>query len=235
MVKKHTQAKKCKGINRANGYDGCGNMVIFRKYGLCRSCYVTWLTTTEEGKEVINRAKLTGKRKVREEEKKKLKKMKNEVTDFKKKLQNKVNQIVRLIDKDQPCLATGTRKGQVHAGHVFSRGAFPSMRYNLHNIHRQSARSNHFQADDIKLREGLRSEYGSEYFEHLEKCKETPALKFTQAEWQQFYVKARKLHNELKSTLEGIKPNEKDRIELRNYINIKLGIYHHKYAFFKLF
>ena len=34
---------------------------------------------------------------------------------------------------------------QMHAGHVYSRGSNPMLRFNLHNIHRQSAQSNHFQ------------------------------------------------------------------------------------------
>ena len=30
--------KKCKGINKAYGFEGCGNLSLFRTYGLCPKC-----------------------------------------------------------------------------------------------------------------------------------------------------------------------------------------------------
>lgn len=47
--------KKCKGINKAISFQGCGKLVnvAFRKYGLCSSCYAEFLTDTEVGKVIL--------------------------------------------------------------------------------------------------------------------------------------------------------------------------------------
>ncbi len=84
------------------------------------------------------------------------------------KLQTEINAIVRIIDKGLPCLARNIHANQIHAGHIYSRGGTPCLRYNLHNIHRQCAQSNHFQSDDLKLRQGLINEYGRDYMDYLE-------------------------------------------------------------------
>ncbi len=46
------EEKKCKGINKAHGYESCGKMVKAntRKFGLCPSCFFDWMQTTEGGK-----------------------------------------------------------------------------------------------------------------------------------------------------------------------------------------
>jgi Fe-S cluster biogenesis protein NfuA len=45
--------KKCKGQNKAINFDGCGGLVLVRTYGLCSTCYDSWLKTTPEGKEQL--------------------------------------------------------------------------------------------------------------------------------------------------------------------------------------
>src|SRR6056297_3833970 len=70
------------------------------------------------------------------------------------KLQKKVQSIARKIDFNLPCLATNKR-GQMHGGHIFTKGGHPQMRYNLHNIHRQVSQSNRHQSDDGLMQEGL--------------------------------------------------------------------------------
>ena len=47
------KAKKCKGIGKAYGFDGCGELSYHRKYGLCPSCLSDWMDSTEEGKEFL--------------------------------------------------------------------------------------------------------------------------------------------------------------------------------------
>jgi len=85
------------------------------------------------------------------------------LSDWKADLQTEVNSIVRLIDKGQLCLARQINAGQLHGGHVFSSGANKNFTYNCHNIHRQSAQSNHWQNDDALMKEGLEREYGRSY------------------------------------------------------------------------
>ena len=42
--------KECKGINKAFGYDGCGKLSDYRKFGLCPYCLYDWMTNSENGK-----------------------------------------------------------------------------------------------------------------------------------------------------------------------------------------
>lgn len=127
-----------------------------------------------------------------------------------------------------PCLATQKHARQIHGGHVLSRGSQPSIKYNLHNIHRQSAQSNHWQADDIKMREGLEREYGKEYLDFVLSLKQTRALKFTKPQYLAFYRIACDIVNDLRK--QGKTFNTKERIEMRNKLNIKLGIYHLRHS-----
>ena len=226
------KAKECKSCNTKTKGLGCGRLAFKRQYGLCQRCFLDWLLNTPEGKKHLDKSVLKGKKKARKDAEKKehalIKKLKLETVDYKTKLQRKINEIARLIDIGLPCLATGTHAKQMHGGHVFSRGSQPSMRYNLHNIHRQSARSNYWQQDDIKMREGVAREYSNRYFDFLVSLKATQPLKYSNAEYQAFYKLACEIANEMRRSGETF--NTKQRIKKRNWVNIKLGIYHLKHS-----
>lgn len=149
--------------------------------------------------------------------------------DLKKRLQNEVNAIARAIDFGLPCLARGYVPNKMHGGHIFSRGAFPSMRYNLHNIHRQSAQSNHYQNEDGLLREMLKKEYGERYFAFLESCKQSELPKLAPTEWKDRLKIAQGIKNRLRKEIQ--KPlTVSDRIELRNQVNQELEIYTNQFS-----
>ena len=172
------------------------------------------------------------------EKEKEDKKIKNEVkkqqkdalTNWKNQLQDSVNLIARLIDKDLPCLAKGKYANQFHGGHIFSRGSNPTMRYNLHNIHRQSAQSNHFQNEDGLLREGLIKEYGQHYMDFISELRRTETLRFTNEDFHKINLKARKIILKLKKLDKTY--SLKQRIELRNQINTELEVYNEEYCIF---
>lgn len=166
-------------------------------------------------------------RKKRADEKRK---MRDNITNWKNELQDEVNLIVRLIDKDLPCLAKGIYANQFHAGHIFSRGSNQTIRYNLHNIHRQSAQSNHFQNEDGLLREGLVKEYGQNYMDFISELRRTPKLCFSNESFHELTKIARLISAKLKKADNVY--NLKQRIELRNQINIELGIYQEEYCIF---
>lgn len=163
----------------------------------------------------------------RAEEKKKLR---DNITNWKNELQVEINKIVRLIDYQLPCLAKNIYANQIHAGHIFSRGSNPTIRYNLHNIHRQSAQSNHFQNDDGLLREGLVKEYGQDYMNFISELRRTEKLPYKAFEYQEFTLKAKKIVLKLKK--ENKKYSLNKRIELRNQINLELGIYQEEFCIF---
>lgn len=223
--------KPCKSIGRSKGFEGCGELTLFRKYGLCNICYKKWLLSTEEGKEVLNNAIITGKKKAEQEQKKLNRKEREKLIDYRRKLQTKVQEIVRLIDIGLPCLARGYHASQYHAGHLFSRGSNSSMALNIHNIHRQGAQSNHFQNDDGLLREGLVKEYGQEYFDFISELRRTPQLHYSNEQYKDFFKKASEIALKLKR--EGNTFNLKERIDIRNKVNSDLGIYTEEFCIFE--
>ncbi|MFL1896832.1 recombination protein NinG [Aquimarina sp. 2-A2] len=226
----NNKKKKCKGIGKAYGFEGCLTETYYRTHGLCPKCLSDWFET-EVGKIYFAKLNLKAKKDVEKKEKKKRIEEKKKITDFSTKLQTAINKIVRLLDIGLPCLARNYHANQMHAGHVFSRGSNKTMRFNLHNIHRQSAQSNHYQNEDGLLREGLKNEYGEKYFDFISSLRRTEALKFTNVEYEEFYRKACKIANRLKK--EGNNYNLKERIYQRNLINKELGIYEDEYCEFK--
>lgn len=184
--------------------------------------YKIWLTTTEDGQKEMLKKIAQAKKSIDLAEKEKFNNIKDKVTKWDKKLQSNVQLIARLIDKGLPCLATN-KHGQMHGGHIYSRGACSNMRYNLHNIHRQSARSNHWQSDDIKLREGLIKEYGYMYMSFVSGLNKTPQPKLSYIEYKEIYKKSLNIVNELKKADKEY--SKVERIELRNKYNLYLSIY----------
>lgn len=237
--------KKCKGIGKAKGF-GCGIELPYSernglksyksKYGLgldC-GCYTNWLISDNpKAKETFNSFLISNKNKVEKERKAKEKKRKMDIVDWKPKLQVKINFIVRLIDIGLPCLARNYHPGQIHAGHIYARGGNQYIRYNLHNIHRQSAQSNGKQNDDGLLREGLVNEYGQEYMDFISDLRQTPKPEYMNYEYREFTKHASSIANELKRQGK-IFPTTQERIYMRNEINNQLGFYDQKYCEFKL-
>lgn len=170
-------------------------------------------------------------RRAKEARKKRAEFNRNDPKWIKSKLQSTVNEIARIIDHGLPCLATKTN-GQMHGGHVFSRGAHTQIRYNLHNIHRQSAYSNNKQSHDGLMQEKLAEEYGESYLEFLKDMRGEGVQKHTINELQEAYDNARDFRNTLKKSITENGFPKKTRIELRNQANIKIGLYSEKISIF---
>ena len=221
--------KICKGTGKAKGH-GCGELKYRHKYGMCSSCFAKWLYSTPEGSEVLNKGIISGKKKAEKQKKDELRDLKKTLEPIKSKLQRKIQLIVRLIDKGQLCLARNIR-GQMHGGHIYSRGSNSQMSFNLHNIHRQSASSNKWQNDDVLLREGVVYEYGQDYMDFISSLKQTPSSRHSDAIYREFYLTASKIALKLKS--DDLIYSKEDRIRLRNEINLELGIYEDEFCVFK--
>ena len=228
--------KACKGHGKAKGFTGCGEEVLKRTYGLCDRCLREWSYSTGEGQEylrskVIPRAKKLAQHK----EKTRMKERKDRVTNWKNKLQEELQKIARLIDVGLPCLATQKPMKQAHGGHVFPKGSHPEMRFNLHNLHRQSAYSNTYRNDDGLMQEGLIRGYGKEYLEFVKSLKETPVPKYSNKEYQDFTKKAREIVRSLQEYIKvrtALVLTVNQRVTLRNIYNKELGIYSQKYCEF---
>ncbi|MCE3277996.1 MAG: Phi10:1 [Bacteroidetes bacterium] len=57
-------------------------------------------------------------------------------------LQLRINRISKLLDRGHPCMGTGKDDYTTTAGHFFSIGAYPELRYHLMNIFNQDADDN---------------------------------------------------------------------------------------------
>lgn len=229
--------KKCKGIGKAKKVEGCGKKTEFRTYGLCRYCLIEW-SKTKEGYELYVKPRIIpkAKNKVMETKKKEKEKTRQEKIDLMscdkyraKYVQPIINEIARLIDYGQPCIATGKTEGKMNGGHYHSVGSNRTLALNLHNIHIQSFYSNHHKSgDDKNYREGLRKVYGDEYLEYVEGLKQIPEIKLTKEDLIRIKYKAQLIKNELKSNSE--KTIAYNRIVARNTVNMLLGIYDHPEA-----
>jgi len=232
--------KKCKGEAKAKGF-GCGaeTPVQERKFGLgfkC-GCWKKWLQETDAGNDHVIKSTIQGKRKL-EKEKKEIVKEANKKTQAEKdaiknwgaELQKVINSIARILDVGLLCLARGYA-GQMQGGHIFSRGSNSSMKFHLHNIHRQCAQSNGTQNDDGLLRENLAREYGPDYLEYVANLRRMKTLDLKNWELQELQKKALKIATRLKK--ENLYYSLDERIEKRNEINLELGIYPAEFCEFK--
>ena len=179
---------------------------------------------------IVDKNKLEKDKEAKRIKREEKQKQRDAITNWKNELQDEVNLIARLIDKDLPCLAKGKYANQMHGGHIFSRGSNQTIRYNLHNIHRQSAQSNHFQNEDGLLREGLVKEYGQDYMNFISELRRTPSLQYSNESFHEITKKARQIVSKLKKVDKIYNLNQ--RIELRNQINIELGIYDEEFCIF---
>ncbi len=214
-------AKKCKN---------CGEPFVpkyssLEKYCGAEDCRVKYAL------EVVAKQKLAQKKQAEKKWKIQKADLKESTSNWKHKLQVEVNKIVRLIDRDLPCLAR-KQGGKMQAGHIYSRGSNPTVRYNLHNIHRQNAQSNHFQNDDGLLREGLVNEYGQDYMDFISELRRTPQLRYKDFEYKELTHNAQQIVSSL-IQLDLTFSLEK-RILMRNKINLELGIYAIEFCCFDL-
>ena len=90
-------------------------------------------------------------------------------------LQVAINKLVRLLDQDYPCIARPNEQNQhFDAGHIYSVGSYPALRYYLWNIHKQSVKSNRdLGGESTLMLDGLLQRYGQEVVDKLEEKRRT--------------------------------------------------------------
>ena len=153
------------------------------------------------------------------------------LSDYAKDLQKEVNTIVRLIDKDTQCISTlKPLNDKYDAGHFYSVGSNPSLRFNLDNIHAQSVYANqHLSGDQMNYLNGLSDVYGSDYKEYVISLKSRyKVLKLNKDDYKEKIIIAKKIIQEI--NYDRLKFGQtiyksKTRLYLRKEYNIRLGIY----------
>lgn len=142
-------------------------------------------------------------------------------------LQKEINQIIRLIDKDCPCISSGRPyRTDDQCGHYFSVGSTPALRFNLLNLWSQSIKDNmHNSGNLLNYRETLVKFDIIDLIE-AERLK-YPTLKLSIEEIKEAISKAKivkKVMIELNSDVFNPRSVVK-RVELRQEFNRYLEIY----------
>lgn len=238
MSKIKPKPKPCKGTtNDTKGY-GCGEHTLHRVYGLCKmKCYPDWLLNTEPGRLKLEKAALKiqkNKKKSWNQEKAKIRKSLETKSDLEKKLQKEINFIVRLLDKGHECISSGRPLGKSYdAGHLYTVGGNPTLRFNLFNIFAQSVHDNqHKSGNELEYFLRLEELFGKDFQNYVLSLKQCDALHLTKEELREKITIARGIVKRLKK--EDIeKYSMKERLEMRSKINLELGIYDKKFCEFK--
>jgi hypothetical protein len=109
--------------------------------------------------------------KIRKEKNKELAEKLKTKSEHLKDLQAVFNLFIRLRDSNFPCISCGTTKNvNYHAGHYKSVGAYPSLRFNEDNVHKQCGMNcnNEKGGNYHEYRKGLILKIGIERVEALE-------------------------------------------------------------------
>ena len=222
--------KLCKkGVGKAQGFEGCYERKKRYKYGLCAGCFQEWLTNTEAGQNflrssIIPNAKKDVKNK-KQKEKQKAKIDLMSVDQYRKeKLQPVINEIIRIIDYGQPCIAQPHQQGQ-DAGHFHSVGSNRTLALHAHNIHLQSRDSNGFKGgESLEFYKGLKRVYGESYAEYCDSLRQIQPIKLTKDE----LIEARKKAMNFKKYIvvkQVLFTSPITRVYYRNLLNQELNIY----------
>ena len=148
------------------------------------------------------------------------------LSDYAKELQKEVNTIVRLIDKDTQCISTlKPLNNKFDAGHFYSVGSNPSLRFHLDNIHAQSVYANQYlSGDQMNYLNGLSDVYGIDYKDYVISLKSRyKVLKLSIDEMKEKITISRGIIKWLK--LQDRKFTIKERMDLRKKFNNEIGIY----------
>ena len=160
--------------------------------------------------------------------KKELRESAKTISTYRKELQIIVNKIVREIDAGFNCISSNRAyKTNDQAGHYYSVGAYPNLRFNLHNIYSQSVADNLYKSgNQIGYTKGLIREFGEDWLKLVTKLPEQyREIKLDKEDIKQSILNAKDF---LKIVQEYKKKNElmtSHRIYLRNLGNKTIGIY----------
>jgi len=176
----------------------------------------------------VKKQKTAQEKKVKQDwnkEKLEMKEKLKTLSDWSSDLQREVNSIVRELDKDHPCISSQRSLGKsFDAGHLFSRGGNPQIRYHLFNIFAQSVHDNQWKSGNaLDFVDGIEKTFGTEIKDYCLSLKGLPSLKLSIEEIKEAIPKARSILKWLK--LQSRKFTLEERIELRRKFNQDLGIY----------
>lgn len=163
-----------KGINKALGFDGCGNETFKLQYGLCPKCLYDFYTTDERGKILYQKSFLPKvSLKLKAFDKAKTKQMRENVktlSQYESEAKKVFQKYIRLRDEHLNCISCGTTKAKSwHGSHFYSANLYSGLIFDERNVHKSCDYCNVFlHGNLLEYRKGLIERYGLKYVEELE-------------------------------------------------------------------
>jgi len=189
--------KKCKGINKAKNYSGCGKNPPFQA-GLCYECYKYWLYNIKEGIEFRYKNQLKAKKVVEASQKKQANKEKKErrfeLLTYAQRIQEarKVFQKwIRERDKDLPCVSCGTHYCEEwHGSHYKNANEYSELIFNEHNVNKSCLQCNKFKhGNKESYRVELVKRIGIEAVEALDNATPNKVFKYSNEQLKEIIKK----------------------------------------------
>lgn len=176
----------------------------------------------------VEKQKLAKAKKIKQEwnrEKIVIKEKLKSLTQWHNDLQKEINAIVRQIDKDHPCISSQRNLGKsFDAGHLYSRGSNPHIRYHLFNIFAQSVHDNQYKSgNQLDFVSGIELTFGKDIKGFCLSLKGLPELKMSIEQIKEKIPIARGILKWCK--LQDRKFTTQERISLRTEFNQKINIY----------
>ena len=179
MQSKHKICKK--GTSKALGFKGCGELKYMHRYGLCSKCFSTWCLTTPEGKELIEKSRLTGKKKADKEKKSENRRKKIESKSIAQLIQEArrpFQKLIRIRDHGKKCICCDKplpfNIGDYDAGHFLKAELYSGLIFHPDNAHGQLTYCNKYaHGNENEYQEGIKKRIGIERYNQLISIKET--------------------------------------------------------------
>jgi len=112
---------------------------------------------------------------------------KKSVSQLKKIATFHFNKYIRLRDQDLFCVSCNKPSNTYHAGHYFSQGSNPGIKFNLDNVNKQCVKCNFYlHGNLIEYTENLKKKIGLERYEKLVFIKDQ--YKRTNFKWDRFFL-----------------------------------------------
>lgn len=164
--------KKCKGINKAVGF-GCGDEKVPFKYGLCITCYSSWLFNSEAGKSVLSKSIIKAKSIRNKEKKQSDKRELFELLPYVQRIRKArivFQKWIRERDREEPCISCGNAYANKYdAGHYKKAEIYTNIIFDELNVNKQCVYCNqHLSGNELEYRKGLIKKIGIEKVEALE-------------------------------------------------------------------
>jgi hypothetical protein len=178
--------------------------------------------------ELSNQVKVKTEKKEKVKIRKELRESAKTISNYRKDLQIIINKIVRTIDEGHNCISSGRKyKTNDQAGHYYSVGAYPHLRFNLHNIYSQSVADNLYKSGNpIGFTQGLIRDFGEDWIKIVTKLpEEYREVKLDKEDIKEAIVKAKEFLVKVQEYKGGNYLLPSQRIFLRHSGNKEIGIY----------